>query len=222
MKKYVFLTLFIWISNYCFSQTHEIGFFIGGTNYVGDVGKTNYILPNSPGGSLLYKYNLNSRIALRGSFSLFSIKGDDSYSENAIRQARGFSFTNNVNEIALGFEYNFFEYDLSENKNLYTPYVLISVAAFNFEAPEDVVASNYNFIRKTKLAIPIGIGFKTKVYGNLAFAVETSFRYTFTDKLDYPKNITPGPTFNTGSGNDWYMFTGISFVYTFGRPPCYE
>ena len=78
---------------------NEIGFFVGGTNYVGDVGRTNYIQPNNPGGSILYKYNLNPRIALRGSLSRFSLLGDDAESENAIRQARGFRFKNVVNEL---------------------------------------------------------------------------------------------------------------------------
>lgn len=221
MKKYVLITLFVCISNYCFAQTHEVGFFIGGTNYVGDVGRTNYILPNNPGGSLIYKYNLNPRIALRGSFSVFSIKGDDDFSENAIRNARGYSFKNQVNEVALGLEFNFFEYDLSSKDKTYTPYVLLSLAAFEHDVPrENQPINRYLFTRKTSLAIPVGIGFKTKVYGNIAFAVETSFRYTFTDEIDYPKNSIPDITFD-GNGNDWYMFTGISLVYTFGKPSCY-
>ena len=66
----------------------------------------------------------------------------------------------------------------------------------------------------------MGIGWKTRVYGRIAFALESTVRYTFTDKLDYPDNVVPDVSFD-GNGNDWYMFTGVSLVYTFGRPACY-
>ena len=38
MKTYLILLLFICISSNCLSQINEIGFFVGGSNYVGDVG----------------------------------------------------------------------------------------------------------------------------------------------------------------------------------------
>ncbi|MEQ6123547.1 DUF6089 family protein [Pseudotenacibaculum sp. MALMAid0570] len=215
------LLLCICVSSNCFSQINEIGFFVGGTNYVGDVGRTNYIQPNNPGGTILYKYNVNPRIALRGTVSRFSLLGDDSESENAIRRARGFKFQNQVNEIAVGIEYNFFEYDLSSTNKISTPYILLQVAAVDYETPRlETSPGNYRFTRNTSVAIPFGLGFKTKVYGKIAFAVEASFRYTFTDKLDYSTSQFPALDFG-GTSNDWYMFTGVSLVYTFGRPSCF-
>ena len=61
---------------------------------------------------------------------------------------------------------------------------------------------------------------KLKVYGKIAFAIETTFRYTFTDELDYSTNRFSELDF-AGTSNDWYMFSGISLVYTFGRPACF-
>ena len=221
MGRYLMLLLCICVSSNCFSQINEIGFFVGGTNYVGDVGRTNYIQPNNPGGTILYKYNVNPRIALRGTVSRFSLLGDDSESENAIRRARGFKFQNQVNEIAVGIEYNFFEYDLSSTNKISTPYILLQVAAVDYETPRlETSPGNYRFTRNTSVAIPFGLGFKTKVYGKIAFAVEASFRYTFTDKLDYSTSQFPALDFG-GTSNDWYMFTGVSLVYTFGRPSCF-
>ncbi|MFD2568607.1 type IX secretion system protein PorG [Pseudotenacibaculum haliotis] len=221
MGRYLMMLLCICISSNCLAQINEIGFFVGGTNYVGDVGRTNYIQPNNPGGSIVYKYNLNPRIALRGSLSRFSLLGDDAESENAIRQARGFRFKNVVNEFAVGIEYNFFEYDLSSANKISTPYILLQLAALDYETPRlETSPGTYRFTRNTTVSVPIGLGWKTKVYGNIAFAVEASFRYTFTDKLDYSTDQFPGLDF-AGTSNDWYMFTGISMVYTFGRPACY-
>jgi hypothetical protein len=221
MGRYLMLLLCICVSSHCLAQINEIGFFVGGVNYIGDVGRTNYIQPNQPGGTLYYKYNLNPRIALRGSFSRFSLLGDDADSGNAVRQARGFEFKNPINEVAVGIEYNFFEYDLSSSDKISTPYILVQVAAVDFETPRlETSPGVYRFTRNTSVSIPFGLGWKTKVYGNIAFAVEASFRYTFTDKLDYSTSEFPELDF-AGTSNDWYAFTGVSLVYTFGRPACF-
>jgi len=221
MEKYIKFLLFICFSSNCLSQINEVGFFAGGVNYVGDIGSTNYIQPNDYGGSILYKYNLNPRVALRGSYSHFSLQGDDADSENTIRQERGISFKNSINEFAVGIEYNFYEYNVSSQDKASTPYILLQVAAVDYQTPR--LKNNdgsYVFTRNTSISIPVGLGFKTKVYGKIACAIETSIRYTFTDKLDFTSNKFSELDFG-GSSNDWYMFTGVSLVYTFGRPPCY-
>ena len=221
MGRYLMLLVFVCVSSHCYAQINEIGFFIGGVNYTGDVGRTNYIQPNNPGASILYKYNLNPRIALRGTISHFRLVGDDANSGNAVRQARGFSFENPINEVAVGIEYNFFEYDISTSDKVSTPYLLLQVAAVDYEKPRIQNApGSYRFTRNTSLALPIGIGWKTKVYGKIAFAVEATFRYSFTDKLDYSTPEFAELDFG-GTSNDWYAFTGISLVYTFGRPACF-
>ncbi len=221
MKRYLILLLCICISSNCLSQINEIGFFVGGANYVGDVGRTNYIHPNSPGASILYKYNLNPRIAVRGSYSYFSLQGDDADSENSIRNQRGFSFKNPINEFAVGIEYNFYEYYFSSKDKSSTPYILIQVAAVDFETPRlQNNDGSYVFTRNTAISIPIGIGYKTKIYGKIACAFESSVRYSFTDKLDFTTSDFSDLNFG-GTSNDWYFFTGISLVYTFGRPACF-
>ena len=221
MIKHLILLLFICVSSNCLSQINEIGFFIGGVNYVGDVGTTNYIRPNNTGGTILYKFNLNPRIAIRGNFSYFNLLGNDADSENKIRQQRGESFKNSINEFAVGIEYNFYKYDLSSRDHISTPYILLQMAAVDYETPRlRNPDSSYKFTRNTSVSIPFGIGFKTKVYGKIAFAIETTFRYTFTDELDYSTNRFSDFDY-AGTSNDWYMFSGISLVYTFGRPACF-
>lgn len=221
MEKYIKFLLFICFSSNCLSQINEVGFFAGGVNYVGDVGSTNYIQPNDYGGSILYKYNLNPRIALRGTYSHFSLQGNDADSDNRIRQERGVSFKNLVNEFAVGIEYNFYEYNLSSEDKTNTPYILLQVAALDYQTPRlQNSDGRFIFTRNTSVSIPVGLGFKTKVYGKIACAIETTFRYTFTDKLDFTSDKFSELDFG-GSSNDWYMFTGVSLVYTFGRPPCY-
>ncbi len=221
MKKQLLAIVFICITSISWGQINEIGVFIGGSNYVGDVGKTNYISPNNFGISLVYKYNLNPRIALRGNLSLISISGDDAKSSNEIRKNRNFNFKNSLKELAVGIEYNFFEYDMTSVDQAYTPYILLEVAAYSYDGvASEIATGQYNFNSKIGYSIPIGLGFKGKLAENIGFALETRINYTFKDDLDYTTNKISSLNFG-GNSNDWYMFTGISLVYAFGRPSCY-
>ena len=51
------------------AQFHEIGAFVGFSNYVGDVGTDRYVNPNSPAFGLVYKWNATDRYSLRAGFS---------------------------------------------------------------------------------------------------------------------------------------------------------
>ncbi len=221
MKKYFFYILFFCIPTISLAQIHEIGLFIGGTNYVGDIGSTNYIYPNNIGGGVIYKWNWNHRIALRGTVSYLKISGDDLKSSNIVRQNRGYKFNNTIKELAIGLEYNFFEYDLSTNDKYATPYILLELSAFNYNSVSaQTITGQFLYTDKTSYSIPFGIGYKTKLADAFAFAIEAKARYTFEDDLDYTTNTFTALRFGE-HGNDWYFFTGFSIIYTFGRPACY-
>ena len=247
------------------AQLHEAGIFVGGTNYVGDIGKTDYISPNKLAGGIIYKRNINRRIALRGRLSYLPIKANDADANNSFRKNRNFiienntiqnhKFENNIIEFAVGIEYNFFEYDISSSRKTFTPYILLELAGITYEKVElDSIKKypnskkldnlNYNDDSSFAFAVPFGLGFKMKLLNNITFAIETKFRYTFKDDLDsafgsstddntlkekltkvdtnrrYTEAIKKFEEFEnsiSGSGNDWYMFTGFLFVYTFGK-----
>jgi hypothetical protein len=221
MKKSILLIVLMYFSNNSFAQLYEAGFSLGGSNYVGDVGRTNYIYPNNPSFALFFKYNYNPRIALRATYSYLPIKGDDLEADTDFKNNRGFSFTNTVNELAIGLEYNFYEYNLSETDKSWTPYILLELAAFNSKhVVSETSQGQYNFENKNSFALPIGVGFKSRLAGAFAFAIEAKFRYTFDDDLDFTTTSVESLDFG-GNNSDWYMFTGVSLIYTFGRPPCY-
>jgi Domain of unknown function (DUF6089) len=222
MKKHLLFLITTCITSISVAQVHEIGFFAGGSNYVGDIGPTYYIAPNKPAFGVVYKWNKNPRMAFRGTYTYIPIEADDTKASSEGRKLRGSNFKNTINEVALGLEFNFFEYDLSSHKNKSTPYLLFEVAGFNYKVVDHQTGPNeYSFKSKTSYAIPFGIGYKSLLSGSLAFAVEARVRYTFVDDLDYNKKDIPALDFGNPDSNDWYMFTGFSVVYTFGRPACY-
>ncbi|PQJ23520.1 hypothetical protein BSU00_00285 [Tenacibaculum sp. SG-28] len=204
------------------AQSHEIGFSFGGSNYIGDIGRTNYIYPNQFAGGLVYKYNINPRIVARGTYTYLPIKGNDIDSDNAYRKNQGRSFSNTIHEIAVGIEINYFDYNIANYKTRYTPYLFVEFAAFNYRAPESLTPDNNVLFRSDfSYGIPVGVGFKGQLINNIAISFEIGARYTFTDELDYSTAEISALNF-TGNGNDWYVFSGLAIVYTFGKPQCYS
>jgi hypothetical protein len=224
MKKCILLLILTSFSNVSLGQIYEVGISLGGSNYVGDIGRTSYIYPNKLGGAAFFKYNKNPRMALRATYSYLPIKANDLDADTDFRRLRSLNFKNTINELAVGLEYNFYEYDLSTPGKTWTPYILLEFAAFDYKyityEPLTPTTDTYEYNSKSSFAIPFGVGFKSKLSGSFAFALETKFRYTFEDNLD--DNTEEIAVLKLrGIGNDWYMFTGFSLIYTFGRPACY-
>lgn len=222
MRKIILLIAFTCITATSKAQLYEVGLFAGGSNYIGDVGAEYYINPNNFMGGVIYKWNMNPRIAVRGTFTYAQISANDADATNQARVQRGVRFTNNIKELAVGIEYNYLEYNLNDFRKSSTPYLLFEVAAFNYNvAKKETAPKEYEYGSKTAFAIPFGIGYKTKLFLDFAIALELRARYTFNDDLDYNNQNIPSLTFGNPKSNDWYMLTGISIVYSFGRPPCY-
>ncbi len=222
MKKFGLLITFVCITITSKAQINEIGLFLGASNYIGDVGPENYINPNNFMGGVIYKWNMNPRIAIRGTFTFAQLSSDDANATNQERYLRGIRFTNSIKEIALGMEINYFEYNLDDYRLTHTPYLLFEVAAFNYNVvTEERAPKEYKYKSKTSFAIPFGIGYKTKLFYDFAIALEIRARYTFSDDIDYNNNTINSLTFGNPDSNDWYILSGISIVYSFGRPPCF-
>ncbi|MGV6844986.1 MAG: type IX secretion system protein PorG [Lutibacter sp.] len=222
MKKIYILILISCIPSFINAQINEVGIMIGGSNYIGDIGSEYYINPNNFMGGLIYKRNLNPRITLRGTFTYAQLSANDNKSTNSARQNRGLRFTNTIKELAAGVEFNFFEYNLDDYALTQTPYILVEISAFNYSvAKREISPDVYEYGSKTAFSIPFGLGYKTKFFRALALAFEIRARYTFNDDLDFNNQNIPSLNYGNPNSNDWYLFSGITLTYTFGRPPCY-
>jgi hypothetical protein len=68
------------------------------------------------------------------------------------------------------------------------------------------------------------LGFKMRFIKQLILGLEVGARYTFSDSIDgsVPDNdALEDFRFGNINNNDWYVFSGISLTYTFGKNPCY-
>ena len=207
------------------AQINELGVFIGGSNFIGDVGKTNYISPNEPAIGVLYKWNKSPRHAYRFSYMQSTITGNDLDSEISGRELRGIKFKNNIKEFSAGLEFNFFDFNLHESLIMkISPYVYSGLSYFVYDELFVVHGETKNDFKASTFAIPMIVGVKSNILKNFVLGIEVGARYTFTDNLDgsNPKNENLEPLkFGNINSNDWYVFTGFTLTYTFTEKPCY-
>ncbi|MDN3666200.1 DUF6089 family protein [Algibacter miyuki] len=225
MRYLIILTLSLFCSQISHSQINEIGVFVGGSNLIGDIGATKYISPNAPALGLLYKWNRSTRHSYRISVIYSDLQAYDSDAKDPRRLERDFDFNSSLLEIAAGMEFTFVDFNLHARRTVATPYLFTGISATKFD--------NYHFANNRQttennsswtVGIPMAIGFKTNVLGNLIFSAEVGARYTFSDNID--GSMPEGSTnqqyqFGNINNNDWYTFTGITLTYTFGVKPCY-
>ena len=88
----------------CAAQTYEVGAWLGGANYIGDVGRTNYVAPNTAAFGAIFKWNRSSRHSFRGTFMRSNIKASDLDASDSRRQQRGLNFENTLTELSIGLE----------------------------------------------------------------------------------------------------------------------
>ena len=214
MKKIVIVILFFFCSGSVFSQINEIGIFGGGSNYIGDIGRTTYIYPNSYAIGGIYKWNMHPHFSLRATYTYSKISGSDSSSNNSFRKYRDLEFSNDIHELVGGIEYHFFKYSLSKTGHTKTPYIFVEAGAVNYGTVDG--GRSFNF------AMPFGAGYKTILAPNIGIGFETGFRYTFKDDIDgYPYDLESANVQINPNNDDWYVFTGITLVFGFGREGCY-
>jgi len=226
MKTLLTTLYFLLISNLGVSQIYEIGGFIGGSNFIGDVGATKFINPEKIAVGGLIKWNRSPRHSFRASLIYTTLSANDNLSSDLQRQERGYNFNAAVLEASLGLEFTFFDFDLHSGNSLATPYIHAGISMTNhpnFYFNNNKLVSEKT--RSTAYGIPITLGFKATLNPRVIIALEFGARYTFSDKLDgsepdeeaLKKNVR----FGNFNNNDWYVFSGLTLTYTFGRKPCY-
>ncbi len=209
-----------------YAQTYEVGLFGGAANAIGDVGKMNYIAPSGAAFGGIFKWNKSKRYAWRGSVLYGRFTFDDAKSSISSRNQRGYVLDNSVKEASIGLEFNFVEYNLHKVGPAFTPYLYTGIAYFRY---------NYNYFdaglfqdidqEDGAFAIPMTVGVKGRLNQFLILGAEIGARYTFTDNLDGSNPEGSNfEQFRFGNifSDDWYVFSGITLTYTFGRKPCMD
>lgn len=221
--------ILVLISLFCFATTqaqiNELGVFVGGSNFIGDVGSTTYINPNSPAFGLLYKWNTTPRHSWRFSYIQSKLESKDINSDEIRRITRGLSFQNTIKELSGGIEFNFFDFNIyNPLERKITPYVFTGLSLSFYDSLFYKYGQAEFDSKQKTLALPIILGVKSNLTSNFVLGLEIGARYTFADDIDgsSPRNENWQPIqFGNQNNNDWYVFSGITLTYTFGNKPCF-
>ena len=191
---------------------YEVGAMAGISSYYGDA---NYHIPfkniNAMGG-VVWRYNINPRMAVKTDFAVAGISGTTANFDN--RYPGGdVEFSRALYELGAQFEYNFWAYGDGvgyKKTHRLVPYAFAGIGVTYAPKPaQHVFAAN----------IPVGLGVKYKVISRLNVGCELSFRFTTSDKLDVTDKTAPilNDPYGIKSGwlknKDSYSFLSIFVTY---------
>ncbi len=183
----------------------ELGGGIGLVSYQGDF-NGNIFKNQQPMFSLLAKYKFDPRQALALNISYGTLKGSSKYEKTYYPNITTYDFKNNVLDVGLRFEYNFWPFGTGQDyrgaKRL-TPYIYIGMGITACKADKTEMGVN----------LPIGGGVKYKAADRVNVALEWTMHISSNDCLDGisdPYGIKrSGPFKNT----DCYSHLRLSLTY---------
>jgi hypothetical protein len=204
LRLYILL-LSLMVSGVTFAQPKaNIGIFAGTAYYMGDINPNRHFYRSSLSLGGLYRYNLNTRIALRFNAYYARLSGNDLDFPKILHPDRPFRpamFNTSLLDAALQIEFNFLPFTPNVGNWAYTPYISAGIAGA-------LITSSRNFA-----SIPFGIGAKVNLTSRISAGAEWSFRKTFTDRIDGIRN--PSETGSLLHNNDWYSFLGVFITFKF-------
>ena len=192
----------------------EFGGAAGLISYQGDF-NGNITKNLQPMGSLLLRRVISPWMALRGNITYGMLKGSSNDAKTYYPALEGgyHSFSNNLIEAGVTYEYNFLPYGTGHDyrgAKRVAPFVFLGVGGtFVTGGSKNVFTANF----------PIGVGVKMKIGDRLNLGLEWAAHFTLSDKLDGvvdPYGIASSGAFKNKDG---YMALQLSLTYSFS-PKC--
>jgi hypothetical protein len=203
------LLMSLLVSGLTFSQRQaNFGIFVGTAYYMGDINPNRHFYRSSVSFGALYRYNLNTRYAIRVNAYYANLSGNDLDFPGTLHPDRPFtpaSFNTSFVDLALQLEFNFLPFTPNLGKWSYTPYISGGIAGALMMST-DIDAVNF-------ASFPFGIGAKVNLSSKVSAGAEWSFRKTFSDRIDGLEN--PSGISSLLHNNDWYSFLGVFFTFKF-------
>ena len=187
----------------------EVGGAIGMSGYLGDTNNANLLKKPGYVAGGLFRYIINSRMALKANLLTAKISGNSANLANTYPDAQTYAFSSQLYDLGAQFEFNFLNYGIGSKylklKRI-SPYLTLGVGATLATGDGDAFTLN----------VPMGVGVKYKLGERLNIGLEFTMRKAFSDKLDGLKDLN-GITSGFAKNTDWYSFTMISITYEFSK-----
>lgn len=157
----------------------EVGGGAGLMSYLGDFNGS--VVKNmQPMGSLVWRWVLNPRMALRAKGSYGKLKGAsaDVQTYYPDMQAKPYQFNHSLGDLGVTFEYNFWPYGTGRDyrgARRLTPFIFGGVGGtYVSGGPKDVWTAH----------VPLGLGVKYKLGDRVNIGLEWAAHFSLSDKLD--------------------------------------
>ena len=211
MKKLAVIMLMI--ATLMAAQAQEYRFEVGGalgmSGYLGDANNANLLKKPGYVAGGLFRYIINSRMALKANLLTAKISGNSANLANTYPDAQTYAFSSQLYDLGAQFEFNFLNYGIGSKylklKRI-SPYLTLGLGATLATGDGDAFTLN----------VPMGVGVKYKLSERLNIGLEFTMRKAFSDKLDGLKDLN-GITSGFAKNTDWYSFTMISITYEFSK-----
>ncbi len=210
MKRYflIFGTLIVLALPSFAQKSSEVGVFLGGSFYLGDLNPNGFFKFSLPAAGLVYRYNINNRFAARASALIGQVAAYDNASPYAFQQERNLNFKSPIEEVSGQIEFNFFEYEIGNPKYNFSPYIFGGLGFFRMnpkgnlngqwvdlqplhtegQGTQSNTEAPYHLIQP---CIPFGIGIKTSLSKTICMSIEWGMRKTLTGFLDDVNGVYP-------------------------------
>ncbi len=190
---YIFL-----VCNVSAQQGFELGGWVGGAFYTGDLNTQFDVMHPGQAAGLIMRYNFNHRICFKVSGNYGFLRADDAWSDNAFERRRNVNFRSHLGDLSSQLEFNFFPYFHGSRDHFYTPYLFAGFSLFTYNPyaiyngektpPLRDLGTEGQFIGEEystfQRGINFGAGLKFDLTDEWSLNVELSFRKLFTDYLD--------------------------------------
>jgi opacity protein-like surface antigen len=184
-------------------QEGEFGIGLGAGHYFGDLNTRAGINRPKIAASIFFRKNFNNYVSARLGASFARLGYSDVYNtHNEYMYRRNLSFNNNVWELSLQGDFNFFRFLPGDPLYNFTPYVTFGVGAFSYD-PFAYLAGEKIFLRPLGtegqgsalypdrkqystmgISFPVGAGIKYALNDRINIGFEILHRFTNTDYLD--------------------------------------
>lgn len=189
---------------------YEIGPALGVSGYLGDVNTSNmYRHPGIVGGGI-FRYNINSRWALKANALYAGISGNSKDIKSVFPGGAEYEFKSNLIDMGAQIEFHFLNFGLgAKYKNLkrWSPYMTLGIGG---------VFSTGTGKNGFSAVLPLGAGVKFRVKERLNLGFEFTMRKAFGDNLDGMSDlyrIEHGFAKNT----DWYSVAMFTVTFEFSK-----
>lgn len=218
----------------------ELGLFLGGAYYMGDLNPSQHFMKLRPSVGVLGRYAITDRLAAKLNITAARIAGEYPSGGNIYLHHEGvtsstvtpegevltttdgeYEFKRTLLDVGLTGEFNFMSYDhmFFKEKSKFTPYLTLGLAATCYKSYKEKSDGEQRFV----LSLPFGIGAKYKINKWMRVGMEWTMRKTFCDDLDLVDGevgkVDPSDPYGFNEkvmthNNDWYSLIGLTVTFS--------